>query len=215
MKRFFDIVRTMQVRVLPQSQLNLIDMDEKYLEGLCGWLKEHKGITKIELEKLAEFVPEYEAYLKESTSNALAYRRGRSKQLNDTQEFSNAYGLPVASAPVFNKESIYKQHMLILEEVEELEDAASEGSMAGVLDAIEDIMYLCPNLLNSTGLWQVHHEAWDEVHRSNMSKLGADGKPIYREDGKVMKGPNYSPPQLQGIVDRVYDGPERSIDLED
>jgi predicted HAD superfamily Cof-like phosphohydrolase len=58
---------------------------------------------------------------------------------------------------------------------------------------------LCGTIIEH-GLQDKIEEVFAEIQRSNMSKLGADGKPIYREDGKVMKGPNYSPPDLAGVL---------------
>ncbi len=128
------------------------------------------------------------------------YELGRASFIKDTQEFSNTFGLKVSPTFSFDKALMYKQHSLIMEEVEELEDAITASDQTEVLDAVVDIMYLCYNTLNASGLHSVFLEAWDEVHRSNMSKLGEDGKPIYREDGKVIKGPNFFRPNIAGIV---------------
>ncbi len=76
------------------------------------------------------------------------------------------------------------------------------GDLANVGDAIIDCMYILIGTAIEFGLSDKLTAMFDEVHKSNMSKLGEDGKPIYREDGKVMKGPNYKEPNL---IDIVYD----------
>jgi predicted HAD superfamily Cof-like phosphohydrolase len=70
----------------------------------------------------------------------------------------------------------------------------------GVADAIADCLYILYGTALEWGLGDKLPVIFDEVHRSNMSKLGADGKPIYREDGKILKGENYTPPQIKDIV---------------
>ena len=66
------------------------------------------------------------------------------------------------------------------------------------LKELADLVYVCYQYAENMG-WFLD-EALDRVHKSNMSKLGEDGKPIYREDGKVLKGPNYQPPDLSDII---------------
>ena len=88
---------------------------------------------------------------------------------------------------------------LIEEELEEMDEAGEDRTLQ--LDAGIDILYFgYGNLLRQGFSVDQIDKAFNEVHRSNMSKLGADGKPIYREDGKVLKGPNYSPPNLAPIA---------------
>ena len=87
---------------------------------------------------------------------------------------------------------------LILEEYEELDDAVTEGHLVGVADALTDILYVTYGAGLSYGINL--DTCFEEVHNSNMSKLGDDGNPIYREDGKVMKGPNYWQPNLEQFI---------------
>lgn len=89
---------------------------------------------------------------------------------------------------------------LLREEVDELEEALNKRDTVGVLDALTDIQYVLDGAYLNLGFKDFKVKALLEVHRSNMSKLGVDGKPIYREDGKVLKGPHYSPPDLRGIL---------------
>ena len=69
---------------------------------------------------------------------------------------------------------------------------------ANILKELADLVYVCYQYAANLG-WDLD-EALNRIHESNMSKLGEDGKPIYREDGKVLKGPNYAPPNLEDVV---------------
>jgi len=90
------------------------------------------------------------------------------------------------------------RYELIREELEELKEAFDQNDIVAVADALTDIMYVT---LGAGVAFGIDLDAtFDEVQRSNMSKLGADGKPIWREDGKVLKGPLYSPPDLKTIL---------------
>jgi len=122
--------------------------------------------------------------------------------LDQVREFHETYGLPVASAPSLCDEKTNQLRInLLAEEVEELKEALEIGDMVEVLDALTDIQYVLDGAYLSFGLHGVKQAAFDEVHRSNMSKLGADGKPIRREsDGKVMKGPSYFKPNMAQFV---------------
>lgn len=96
------------------------------------------------------------------------------------------------------------QRTLIVEEFKEFLDAENQlllGFVVNATDALKelaDLVYVCYQYAENLG-WDLD-EALYRVHRSNMSKLGEDGKPIYREDGKVLKGPNYQPPNLSDLV---------------
>jgi predicted HAD superfamily Cof-like phosphohydrolase len=83
---------------------------------------------------------------------------------------------------------------LIEEEVQELRDGLDKKSMFEIADALTDILYVVYGAGHAFGIDL--DDCFSEVHRSNMTKLGANGRPLYREDGKVMKGPNYSEPDL-------------------
>lgn len=89
---------------------------------------------------------------------------------------------------------------LIQEELDELKEAFAEGDIIGVADALGDLTVVVDGTYDVCGL-APHKEAISaEIHASNMSKTGADGKPIFREDGKVLKGPDYFPPDLERIL---------------
>ena len=96
------------------------------------------------------------------------------------------------------------QRTLIVEEFKEFLDAENQlllGFVVNATDALKelaDLVYVCYQYAENLG-WDLD-EALNRVHRSNMSKLGEDGEPVYREDGKVLKGPNYEPPNLSDLV---------------
>ena len=96
------------------------------------------------------------------------------------------------------------QRTLIVEEFKEFLEAENQlltGFVVNATDALKelaDLVYVCYQYAENLG-WDLD-EALYRVHQSNMSKLGEDGKPIYREDGKVLKGPNYQPPNLSDLV---------------
>ncbi len=127
--------------------------------------------------------------------------------LEQVQEFHETYGLPVEAEQTLGSAQTQELRVnLLAEEVEELQEALAAGDMVEVLDALTDIQYVLDGAYLSFGLQGVKRAAFDEVHRSNMSKLGADGKPIRREgDGKVMKGPNYFKPDMAQFVDAQKD----------
>jgi predicted HAD superfamily Cof-like phosphohydrolase len=124
--------------------------------------------------------------------------------LEQVQEFHETYGLPVEAAQTLNDEKTQALRVnLLAEEVEELKEALEDGDILEVLDALTDIQYVLDGAYLSFGLQGVKEAAFEEVHRSNMSKLGEDGKPIRREsDGKVMKGPNYFKPDLAQFIEK-------------
>jgi predicted HAD superfamily Cof-like phosphohydrolase len=96
------------------------------------------------------------------------------------------------------------QRTLIVEEFKEFLEAENQlltGFVVNATDTLKelaDLVYVCYQYAENLG-WDLD-EALNRVHRSNMSKLGEDGEPVYREDGKVLKGPNYEPPNLNDLV---------------
>jgi len=96
------------------------------------------------------------------------------------------------------------QRTLIVEEFKEFLEAENQlltGFVVNATDTLKelaDLVYVCYQYAENLG-WDLD-EALNRVHRSNMSKLGEDGEPVYREDGKVLKGPNYQPPNLSDLV---------------
>ncbi len=89
---------------------------------------------------------------------------------------------------------------LMKEENEEYKEAVENNDIIEIADALGDMLYILCGTILEHGLQHKIEEVFDEIQRSNMSKLGEDGKPIYREDGKVMKGPNYFKPNFEAIL---------------
>jgi len=88
------------------------------------------------------------------------------------------------------------------EENKEYFEAANNNDLVEVADALGDMLYILCGTILEHGMQHKIEEVFEEIQRSNMSKLGVDGKPIYREDGKVLKGPNYSKPNIESILDK-------------
>mgnify|MGYP000087594501 FL=1 len=80
-------------------------------------------------------------------------------------------------------------------------EAAKGNDLIEVADALGDMLYILCGTILSHGMQHKIEEVFDEIQRSNMSKLGEDGKPIYRDDRKVLKGPNYFKPNIKGILE--------------
>ncbi len=110
------------------------------------------------------------------------------------EDFMNAFGQDVEKTPMWTGVADLR-YELIREELEELKEAMDEKDIVGVADALSDLLYVVYGAGHAFGINL--DNCFNEVHRSNMSKLGTDGRPIYRQDGKVMKGANYSPPDLK------------------
>ena len=91
---------------------------------------------------------------------------------------------------------------LMDEENKEYFEAAQNNDLAEVADALGDMLYILCGTILEHGMQHKIEEVFEEIQRSNMSKLGKDGKPIYREDGKVLKGPKYFRPNIQAILDK-------------
>lgn len=125
------------------------------------------------------------------------------KQLNHVEKFHDTFGIPNEYAPkaTISNDLIDLRFKLMAEENDEYLEAAKNGDMVEVADALGDMMYILCGTILSHGMQHKIEEVFEEIQRSNMSKLGEDGKPIYREDGKVLKGPNYFKPNIAKIIE--------------
>jgi len=113
--------------------------------------------------------------------------------------FMETFGQEVKSKPSFSSEKINNlRYNLIKEELEELKSALDKQDLLEVADALTDILYVTYGAGHAFGINL--DSCFNEVQNSNMSKLGSNGKPIYNEFGKVMKGPNYFKPDLSKFV---------------
>ena len=118
---------------------------------------------------------------------------------DSVKKFMEKFGQEVKTKPEFPSEKIVKlRHALIKEELEEFEQALKDNNLKEVADSLTDILYVTYGAGHAFGIDL--DKCFDEVQRSNMSKLGGDGKPIYNEHGKVMKGPKYFQPDLSKFI---------------
>lgn len=118
------------------------------------------------------------------------------------KEFMQVFGQEVPIGADFPDPATVELRVeLIAEELEELTHAIAMKDIVGVADALTDILYVTYGAGIAFGIDL--DECFDEVHESNMSKLDENGKPIYREDGKVMKGPFYRPPNLKLVLEEM------------
>ena len=113
--------------------------------------------------------------------------------------FMKTFGQEVKSKPSFSNDKINQLRIsLIQEELDELKEAMINNDLLEVADALTDLLYVTYGAGHAFGIDL--DKCFNEVQNSNMSKLGEDGKPIYNELGKVMKGPNYFKPDLSKFV---------------
>lgn len=124
------------------------------------------------------------------------------KQINAVKEFHEAFeiGYKVEPSVFLGESKNLLRFNLMKEENEEYLEAAMNNDIVEVADALGDMLYILCGTIIEHGLQHKIEEVFDEIQRSNMSKLGEDGRPIYREDGKVMKGPNYFRPNFEAIL---------------
>ena len=118
------------------------------------------------------------------------------------KEFHKAFKLDYLDEPKANlgEDKNKLRFNLMKEENEEYFEAANNNDIVEVADALGDMLYILCGTIIEHGMEHKIDEIFREIQNSNMSKLGADGIPIYREDGKVLKGPNYFKPDIEGIL---------------
>ena len=118
---------------------------------------------------------------------------------NKVGVFMKTFGQEIKNKPSFSTDKINQLRIsLIQEELDELKEAMNNNDLLEVADALTDILYVTYGAGHAFGIDL--DKCFNEVQNSNMSKLGEDGKPIYNEKGKVMKGPNYFKPNLRKFV---------------
>lgn len=117
-------------------------------------------------------------------------------------KFHKTFKLNTNDAPIANITETRNllRFNLMKEENEEYLEAANNNDLVEVADALGDMLYILCGTIIEHGMQDKIEEVFNEIQRSNMSKLGEDGMPIYREDGKVLKGPNYFKPNIAGIL---------------
>ena len=125
-------------------------------------------------------------------------------KINAVKEFHNSFGLGVSEQMIADL-GVAKNMLrfnLMDEENKEYLEAAQNNDLVEVADALGDMLYILCGTILEHGMQYKIEEVFNEIQRSNMSKLGEDGKPIYREDGKVLKGPNYFKPNIDEILSK-------------
>ena len=125
-------------------------------------------------------------------------------KIEAVKEFHKAFKIGYLESPKadLGSEKNMLRYKLMREENEEYLDAANDNDLVEVADALGDMLYILCGTIIEHGLQYKIEEVFNEIQRSNMSKLGADGQPIYREDGKVLKGPNYFKPHIKEILEK-------------
>jgi len=119
------------------------------------------------------------------------------------REFHETFRVPANENPALvRNELVELRHRLMLEENEEYLDACQKGDINLIADALGDQMYILFGTIITHGLQHKIEEVFDEIHRSNMSKLDDNRKPIFREDGKVLKSNNYFVPDIKSIIEK-------------
>ena len=124
------------------------------------------------------------------------------KQLNAVKEFHTAFEIGYSENPKANLDEAKKvlRYNLMKEENEEYLEAVQNNDLIEIADALGDMLYILCGTIIEHGLQDKIEAVFEDIQRSNMSKLDSNGKPIYREDGKVMKGPNYFRPDFTKII---------------
>ncbi|PQB07964.1 hypothetical protein BST83_13015 [Polaribacter filamentus] len=119
-------------------------------------------------------------------------------------KFHTAFKLNMNSKPIadIGQDRNLLRFNLMKEENEEYLEAANNNDLIEVADALGDMLYILCGTIIEHGMQDKIEEVFNEIQKSNMSKLGDDGKPIYREDGKVLKGSNYFKPNIAHILEK-------------
>ncbi|WP_299677614.1 nucleoside triphosphate pyrophosphohydrolase family protein [uncultured Tenacibaculum sp.] len=125
-------------------------------------------------------------------------------KIQAVKEFHTAFGLGMNESPKVDIGDDRKllRFNLMKEENEEYLEAVQNNDLVETADALGDMLYILCGTIIEHGMQYKIEEVFNEIQRSNMSKLGEDGKPIYKEDGKVLKGPNYFKPDIKAILDK-------------
>lgn len=125
-------------------------------------------------------------------------------KISSVELFHQSFGLGISHSPQadLGEAKNLLRFNLMDEENKEYLEAAANNDLIEVADALGDMLYILCGTILEHGMQYKIEEVFEEIQRSNMSKLGADGKPIYREDGKVLKGPNYFKPDINAVLNK-------------
>ena len=125
------------------------------------------------------------------------------KEIEDVKKFHDIFDHPIETAPGIPDKAIQElRERLIAEELAELKNANANNDLTEAADALIDLLYVTYGALICYGLGDAADELFNEVQASNMSKLDENGNPVHREDGKIMKGPDYFTPDLKSIIEK-------------
>lgn len=176
-------------------------MNEHYQE-LFEHLNNEHGLILLESE-MDEIITICERFLN------LKHGATMKKQYEQVKQFHEVFGINIEPKPIIpNDERCRLRFVIQAEELDEFAVACVSDDLTEVVDAVIDQLYILFGTALEFGLSvELLEECFDEVHRSNMSKLDGNGKPVRRADGKVIKGKNYSRPNLAPIIEK-YINPE-------
>ena len=126
-------------------------------------------------------------------------------KINSVKEFHEVFLIENQEEPVSNltKDEVDLRFRLMQEENEEYLEACENNDLIEIADALGDQLYILFGTILKHGMQHKIEEVFDEIHRSNMSKLDGEGNPIFREDGKVLKGENYFKPNISKILNAL------------
>tara|TARA_B100000965_G_C19438939_1_gene689924 strand:+ start:451 stop:840 length:390 start_codon:yes stop_codon:yes gene_type:complete len=124
--------------------------------------------------------------------------------INAVKEFNEAFNIKysIDQEADLDESIIELRYRLMQEENDEYLEAARKKDLVEIADALGDKLYILCGTILAHGLQDKIVEVFDEIQRSNMSKLNPDGKPVIRQDGKILKGPNYFKPNIKSILEK-------------
>lgn len=123
------------------------------------------------------------------------------KQIEAVEKFHNAFGQDNGTYPrPLTKDEYELRYKLMAEENDEYKEACEDNSLIEIADALGDQLYILCGTILRHGMQHIIEDVFDEIQASNMSKLGEDGKPVLREDGKILKGPGFFRPDLSKFI---------------
>jgi len=130
------------------------------------------------------------------------------KSLDYVSEFHRKFKVPQNDSPVAQlpNATIELRHRLMAEENDEYLEAAKSGNLTEIADALGDQLYILCGTILSHGLQNVIEDVFEEIQRSNLSKLDENGEPIFREDGKIMKSNRYFKPNIASVLEKHQQG---------
>ena len=125
-------------------------------------------------------------------------------KINKVKKFHEVFLIGNEDNPkaIVDESTFLLRHRLMQEENEEYLEACKNGDMEEIADALGDMLYIWCGTVLKHGMQDIICEIFDEIQRSNMSKLDENNQPIFREDGKVLKGVNYFKPDIKGILEK-------------